>query len=404
MGPRRGGEVSRAGLVFACAVRRYHARMPQLPISDEYFNRSAAVVTDTPLFTKRVRYCVFARAAGLVCGLNRAVAWIDEQCLGSLRVCARRDGERFQPNEAIMTLEGLFGELVNLETTYLGMLAFSGAATEMRRIVDAAGGLPVIDMSPRHYPYEIIEQVAYAAAVGGAVGTSTRAGLRYVHRWLGCGPDQVRVGDEPPREFRLYGSIPHALNAVFGGSSVQSAQAYVERFPELPLTVLIDFEGAELDVCRQAAATFGERLSAVRLDTHGGRIHQGGHEKPPPELVREVLDRATEPQAARWALERWGAGSGVTIEAAYNVRRTLDGCGASHTRILVSSGFTTEKVAAFRAAAAPIDGIGTGSWVQFLVFTSDVTHVCEDGRWQPRSKCGRGEEIAIPNLPVRIER
>lgn len=391
-------------IVPAPLARRYHAPMPQLPISDEYFNRSAAIVTDTPLFNKRVRYCVFARAAGLVCGLNRAVAWIDEQCLGSLRVCARSDGDRFLPNQAILTIEGLFGELVNLETTYLGMLAFSGAANEMHRIVEAAGGVPVVDMSPRHYPYEIIEQIAYAAAIGGAIGTSTRAGLRYVHRWLGCGADRIRVGDGPPREFKLYGSIPHALNAVFDGSSIKAAQAYAQRFPDVPLTVLIDFEGTELDVCREAARVFGARLDAVRLDTHGGRIHQGGHDKPPVELARRILAQAPDPQAARYALERWGAGPGVTIEAAYNVRRTLDECGAQHTKILVSSGFTTEKVAAFRAAAAPIDGIGTGSWVQFLVFTSDVTHVFEEGRWQPRSKRGRGEEIEMPDLPVRIDR
>ena len=90
----------------------------------------------------------------------------------------------------------MFGELVNLETTYLGMLAFSGAATNMRRIVAAAGPVPVTDMAARHYPFEIIEQTAYAAAVGGAVGTSTRAGYRYVQKWLGIRHgDMIRVGD-----------------------------------------------------------------------------------------------------------------------------------------------------------------------------------------------------------------
>ena len=97
-----------------------------------------------------------------------------------------------------MVIEGLFGELVNLETTYLGMLAFSGAATHMTRIVQAAAGVPVIDMAARHYPYEIIEQSAYAAAIGGAVGTSTAAGHRYVMRWLGTGNgEHILVVTEP---------------------------------------------------------------------------------------------------------------------------------------------------------------------------------------------------------------
>ena len=151
--------------------------MPQLPISDEYFNRSAAVVAGTPVHNTRVRYCVFAHESGVICGINRAVAFLKEHCIGPLSVRALRDGDRFGPVEAVMVVEGLFGELVILETTYLGMLAFSGPATHMDEIVRAAAGVPVIDMAARHYPYEIIQQTAYAAAVGGAAVIGTVAAL-----------------------------------------------------------------------------------------------------------------------------------------------------------------------------------------------------------------------------------
>jgi len=353
-----------------------------------------------------VRYRVFARREGILCGINRSVAFIDQQCVGPLRVWARADGDRFRANEAVLVVEGMFGELVNLETTYLGMLAFTGAATAMREIVEAARGLPVVDMAARHYPFEIIEQTAYAAAVGGAAGTSTRAGHRYVHKWLGVGRnDLIRIGTEPPRAFRLYGSIPHALNAVYGGSSIESAIAYHRRLPDVPLTVLIDFEGRELDVCREAVARFGPALHAVRLDTHGGRVHQGGHEKPLQELVDRILANVPDRDAARAALKEYGFGKGVTIEAVYNVRRTLDDAGAQHTQITVSSGFDARKVAAFRACNAPVDSIGTGSWVDFLTFTSDITHVMENGAWIPRCKAGRAEDVQTPDdLPLRISR
>jgi len=379
--------------------------MPQLPISDEYFNRSAAIVADTPLYNKHARYAVFAREGGMICGVNHAVAWVEQQCLGPLAIRACRDGDSFAANEAVMVIEGLFGELVNLETTYLGMLAFSGAATNMARIVAGAGDVAVIDMAARHYPYEIIEQTAYAAAVGGARGTSTRAGHRYVLRWLGTGQDEfIRVGDRQPVEYKLYGSIPHALNAVYDGSSIASAEAYLETFPEIPFTVLIDFEGRELDVCREAARVFGEKLSAVRIDTHGGRIHQGGHTKPVPELVKRIMTATDDSEAARRGLESYGFGPGVTIESVYNVRRTLDEAGARHTQVVVSSGFTAEKVAAFRACGAPMDAIGTGSWVDFLMFTSDITHVLENDRWVERGKADRAGEIAVPQLDVRVQR
>ena len=379
--------------------------MPQLPISDEYFNRSAAIVTDTPLYNKRVRYCVFAREGGIICGINRAVTFIDRNCLGPLNVHAKHDGDVFAANQAVLVIEGLFGELVNLETTYLGMLAFSGAATQMGEIVQAAGGVPVVDMAARHYPYEIIEQTAYAAAVGGAGGTSTPAGHRYVLRWLGTrAGDLIRVGNREAGEFKLYGSIPHALNAVFDGDSIASAKAYLEKFPDVPLNVLIDFEGCELDVCREAARVFGPALAAVRVDTHGHRIHQGGHQHPVRQLVERVLASADDKEAAQRGLERYGFGPGVTIESVYNVRRTLDEVGAADTKIVVSSGFTAEKVAAFRACGAPMDAIGTGSWVDFLVFTSDVTHVLEDEHWVDRCKRDRADDITVPDLDLRVQR
>lgn len=380
--------------------------MPQLPISDEYFNRSAAIVADTPYYNKRVRYCVFSRKSGVVCGINRAVTFIDEQCLGPLKVTALRDGDRFEPCEAVMVIEGLFGELVNLETTYLGMLAFSGAATEMAEIVAAADGLPVIDMAARHYPFEIIEQTAYAAAIGGAVGTSTRAGHRYVHEWLGTGngAEQIAIGDGKPREFKLYGSIPHCLNAIYAGSSIDAAKAYHAKYPEIPLTVLIDFEGRELDVCREAAKTFGEKLHAVRIDTHGGRVHQGGHAETNIGVADRIMSNVQDQRAAREAISKFGFGVGVTIEAAFNVRAALDEAGAKHTKIHVTSGFTAEKTRAFRVCNAPIDGVGSGSWVDFFVFTSDITAVSENGGWSPRTKAERGGEIRMPDLPVRIDR
>ncbi|MCH7700411.1 MAG: hypothetical protein IID37_01870 [Planctomycetes bacterium] len=378
--------------------------MPQLPISDEYFNRSARVVANTPRYDRLVHYRVFARRSGVLSGINRSVAFVTDQCVGPLRIHARRDGDRFDAFEAVMVIEGLFGELVNLETTYLGMLAFTGAASNMAEIVDAASGIPIIDMAARHYPWEIIEQTAYAAAVAGAAGTSTRAGHAYVHKWFGTGDGTlIRINGKEPSEFRLYGSIPHALNAVYGGTSIDSAVAYRQKLPDLPLTMLIDFEGRELDACRDAYRRFGDELYAVRLDTHGNRIHQGGTDEADPKLVEKVLANAPDRKLAQKALDQYGFGSGVTIQAAFNVRQALDSVGGRATKLVVSSGFNAKKVAAFIAAGAPIDAIGTGSWVDFLVFTSDIAKVMEDGQWVPRSKAGRQDEVALPDhLPLVV--
>lgn len=333
-------------------------------IADEYFNRCRQISITNNL-NPFVRYKVFARKEGVVCGANKVVNFIKDNTFGPLKIEGSKDGEFFHSKETVLQITGLFQELVNLETTYLGMLSFSGVATGMNEIVEAARGIPVIDMSPRHFPWQIIEEVAYAAALGGASGTSSRAGYNYVQKW------------RPNTDFKLYGSIPHALNAVCEGSSVEAAKLYKQQFPDIPLTVLIDFEGKELDVCTEAYKTFGKDLYAVRLDTHGGRICQG---------CRDISYSTILTNLAKSHM----AGAGVTIEATKVVREHLDKIGAKDTKIIVSSGFDVKKIRTFVNAKAPMDAIGTGSsWVKFMMFTADIAEVFINGKWIDRCKAER---------------
>jgi len=69
------------------------------------------------------------------------------------------------------------------------------------------------------------------------------------------------------------------------------------------------------------------------------------------------------------------------------VRDALDGDGFEHVKIVVSGGFTVEKIEAFEHAGVPVDSYGVGS---SLIrgqndFTADV--VMTDGR--PAAKVGR---------------
>lgn len=379
--------------------------MYQSDLADEYFNRSYLAVQGTPREEARVYYAVFCRESGVLCGLSDVVSLVDRRCPGPVTVRSIPEGASFGPREIVMTLEGPFGQVVALETEYLGKLAWSGAAGSMSRIVEAAGDVPVIDMAARHYPPELIPDLGVAAAVGGARGTSTRAGHAAVHACFGLGGDRIRVGSREPVEFKVYGSIPHALNAVCEGSSIESALAYRERCPEVPLTVLVDFEGRERDVVAEAVHRFGQDLYAVRLDTAGNRVHQGGHDKPDRALEMRILSRADNRAAAQEALDRYGFGPGVTIEEVYAIRDLLDRLGAKFTKIIVSSGFNLDKVRAFKACQAPMDGIGTGSWVRFAMFTSDIIRVWEGGAWVSRCKVGRREELTEPgDLPVVLEK
>jgi len=372
-------------------------------LADEYFNRSYRTVAGTPLEQTRVCYAVFCRESGRLAGVADVLDLVRQRGGSGTIVRGKSDGQVFRPCEVVLTIEGAFGRLVVLETELLGMLSMSGAASEMAALVDAAGSVPVIDMSARHYPPELQPRIGVAAAIGGAAGTSTPAGHAAAHARFGVGGERIRVGQELAREFKLYGTIPHALNAIYGGSSVESAAAYRERFARIPLVMLVDFEGTEREVISAAVQRFHMDLSGVRLDVPGNRVHQGGHDKPVRALEMRILAGVKDRPAAMAALERYGFGPGVTVESVFAVRDLLDSINAKHVKIVVSSGFDLHKIRAFKACHAPIDFIGTGSWVRFSAFTSDIVRIQDTGGWVPRCKAGRAQELdEPPDLPILL--
>lgn len=381
--------------------------MPRFDAADEYFNRSYETVAGTPYEQMPVVYGVFCREAGIIAGMQDVLELINNHCPGPVTVRALSDGDRFEPMQLVMTIEGPFGQLVTLETTYLGILSLSAAAANMAAIVEAANPAQVIDMAARHYPPELLVAIAEAAAVGGAVGTSTPLGHSAVITRYGISDDRIQIGSRDSASFRLFGTIPHALNAAYLGSSIESAAAFNERCPGVSLTVLLDYEGRERDICAEAVKRFGSSLYGVRLDTPANRVHQGGHEKADRALEMRILSQVpvADRKAAMTALAKYGFGPGVTIEAAYAIRDLLDTLGSRHTRLVLSSGFDLEKVRAFRLCNAPVDYIGTGSWVRFGVFTSDILRVFENGQWVTRCKAGRRDElIDSGTLPVVLEK
>ena len=358
--------------------------------TDIYFTRSKEAAAHSGL-NPRARYNVFMRKAGIVCGM-KYIKWLlrtAENIKHGTKVWSLKDGDSFNRLEPIMCIEGHFQDLVELETELLGYLSLSGPATRMKELVKAADGVPIIDMSARHYYMN--PGFGYAAFVGGAKGTSTTNGWKAAIDSV----DNISDGSITEQEFadkwdfRVFGSIPHALNAITGGS-IPAAKVYQEKYPDLPLTVLTDYEGMEMDVIREAVDTFGDKLYAIRLDTHGGRVHQGGSEnwhKFSGEACREIVQKQVN--------GAYCCGKGVTIEAYLRTRKLLDSLGAHDVKIVLSSGFNKEKIEAFRPFIDPKrTAIGTGSWVgsQDYHATMDIVAVeseKEPGIWRNALKKGR---------------
>jgi nicotinate phosphoribosyltransferase len=105
------------------------------------------------------------------------------------------------------------------------------------------------------------------------------------------------------------------------------------------------------------------------------------------------VDRSVIPQMGRFRP------TGVCPQLVWNVRQALDSHGFQTVRIIVSGGFTAEKIQDFERQGVPVDAYGVGSslFQGRFDFTADV--VRRDGR--PCAKVGR-EYQPNPRLePVR---
>jgi nicotinate phosphoribosyltransferase len=173
---------------------------------------------------------------------------------------------------------------------------------------------------------------------------------------------------------------------------VRAAEMYRETFPREPMTVLVDYFAKEITDSLAVCARFPELAAAgelsLRLDTHGGRYTEGL------DLARsyDVLERHT-PKAIRgYRTEmelRYLVGTGVSAAAVWHLRQSLDTAGFRKVKIVASSGFTPAKCRMMAAAEAPIDVVGTGSYLPELwsetYATADI--VAYDGK--PLVKVGR---------------
>ena len=56
-------------------------------------------------------------------------------------------------------------------------------------------------------------------------------------------------------------------------------------------------------------------------------------------------------------------GTGVSAAAVWHMRETLNAAGFDKVRIICSSGFSPEKCRVFALADAPVDIVGTGSYL-----------------------------------------
>jgi len=316
--------------------------------TDAYFNYARAALLAEGRHP-RVLMQVFQRKHAILGGIDEAIAILRLCSDGwdDLAVRALHDGDAIEPWETVLTIEGDYTSFAHLETVYLGVLARRTlVSTSVRRVVEAARGKEILYFPARHDHHLVQTGDGYAAHVAGAIGVSTDAQAS----WRGG---------------RGIGTVPHGLIAAYEGDTVLAARTFADWAPRgMSVVVLVDYDNDSVRTSLEVARALGTRLWGVRLDTSGDLVDRS--------LWDEMGD--FDPR-------------GVNERLVRNVRAALDDEGFAHVKIVVSGGFTVEKIRAFEERGVPVDvyGVGASLLRGEHDFTADV--VLTEGK--PRAKVGR---------------
>ncbi|WP_240993512.1 nicotinate phosphoribosyltransferase [Asaia bogorensis] len=354
--------------------------------TDAYFNRTQKIVSH--FGECQVTYALFIRRP-VIAAHGLMVAWLEnvarEQGFSVEIETIYPEGSWVGAGEPLLYLTGPFTRMAPLETLLLQKLG--SACVAAHNAYQMALALPdaaFMAMEARHCAgFEMQEMMGYAASIGSRA--ARREGAK---GFVGCANDVTAAffGQD-----HGLGTMPHALIG-YAGSTLRAAEMYREVYPDDPLVVLVDYFGQEitdaLAVCRRFPELAAQGRISVRLDTHGGRFIEGLD----PQSSYAVLERHTPGTIRRYRSDnelKDLVGTGVSAAAIWWMREQLNAAGFPEVRIIVSSGFGLQKCMTMRDSHAPLDVVGTGSFIPVkwneTYATADI--VAYDG--EKRVKVGR---------------
>ncbi len=276
-----------------------------------------------------VKMQFFQKKHAVLCGTDEAIALIKTFAKNpeELEIYSLKDGDKVEPYETVLTIEGPYQNFGSLEGLIDGILGRrTSVSTNVYNVVKAAStsGVqkPVIFMGDRDDHFTQQAGDGYAAYIGGSTAQATHA----MNEWWGK---------------RGMGTMPHALIQLFEGDVVAASRAYYEQYPEDELITLVDYNNDVITDSLKVAREFGDTLKGVRIDTSRTLVDQY--------FWRNQDELGTfDPR-------------GVNPELIFALREALDDEGYQHVKIVVSGGFNEDRIRAFEERQVPVDIYGVGS-------------------------------------------
>ena len=354
---------------------------------DKYFLRTKDVVGKFGDCT--VTYAVFMRRP-VTCAPRLAIEWlrrIEAERNVSVAVDLRyREGAWVGAGEPMVLLTGSLYNLIDIETQFLQKLGSACVAAYNAYVMCVEmPGTGFLAMDARHCAgTEMGELMAYGASVGS----------RKAQKKVGARGFIGNANDETAHFFGQkagFGTMPHALIG-YAGSTVRATEMFHETHPDENVTVLVDYFGQEitdsLAVCRRFPDLVAAGRLSIRLDTHGGRFVEGLDTANSYAVLERNASRAIRGYRSDSEL-RYLIGTGVSAAAIWHLRETLDRAGFNSVQIVASSGFSPEKCRIMALADAPVDVIGTGSYLPERWSETYATADIVDYDGEARVKIGR---------------
>ena len=355
--------------------------------TDHYFKRTRQVVER--FGDVKVTYAVFMRRP-VVSAPRLALDWLQAAVAaqgGRVEIDLRYpEGKWVGAGEPIMYLSGSFKCLVELETLLL--MKLGPACVAAFNAYTMCADLPKVAflaMDARHCAgTEMAEIMAYAASVGGARAKAKAGAVGFIGNATDATAHFFGQGGG-------LGTMPHALIG-YAGSTLRAAEMFDQVWPDQPMTVLNDYFAREVSDSLEVARRFPERAAkgmlSVRLDTPGSRYIEGLD----PTESYAVLERNCPGVIRGYRTEeelRHLVGTGVSAAAIWRLREALDGAGFPKVKIVASSGFDPRKCRVMAEADAPIDVVGTGSYLPARWSETYATADIIEYDGQKRVKVGR---------------
>ena len=354
--------------------------------TDAYFNRTRDVIGR--FGDKRVTYAVFLRRP-VISAPKLMLDWLAEVAAARGSAFAfdvpHPEGTWVGAGEPIVYVTGSFHALADCETLFLQKLgAACVAAHNAYQMCLALPTVAFLAMEARHCAGAEMQQImGYAASVGSKA--AQREGAR---GFLGTSATYTAPYFDTARG---RGTMPHALIG-YAGSTVRAAEMFRETCPDEELTVLTDFFGREVtDGLEVWPAVPGprDRRAAVGAVGHAWRPISGGV-GPAGELCRVGAAGARRDPAVSQRPRAAAPGGHRRVR-----RRDLAHAGGvgrggfPRVKIVVSSGFGVAKCRVMADTRAPIDVVGTGSFIPEDWHETYATADIVDYDGEARVKVGR---------------